>query len=155
MTEPGTLDDLRSAVVARLQSVPALAGIPVLGEDRLDIQAEIAKGLATGGGLVIAVSTGGGRFLSPNLPLPQCEAEIFVECAEVPAVNRGASGRKIPGIRVAVLAVRALHHFGWTRGQVLTATEISYSRHDTKPIVVYVPSFTTRVLFDADLGFPS
>jgi len=155
VTEPNTLDDLRAAVVQRLKSTPALAGVPVLAEDRLDVKTEIDRGLSTGGGLVLVVVTGSGRFVSPNLPVPQCEAEIIVECAEIPAVNRAASGKKIPAVSAAVLACRALHHWGWTRGQVLTAEEIDYNRHDTKPIVAYVLTFRTRVLFDADLGFPS
>lgn len=148
----GTLDDLRTSVTRRLQSLPALAGVPVLAEDRRDITTEIQKALGQGGGLVVTVGTGSAKGAAPNDPLPQGDAEIVVEVGEIPAVNRGAGGKMIPAISVANLAVRALHHFAWERGRALIFDEMIYNREDKKQIVLYVCIFKTRIVFDAELG---
>jgi hypothetical protein len=148
----GNLDDLRAAAVRRLESLPALSGVPVIPEDRQNILTEIQKGLGLGGGLVLTVGTGNAKGTAPNLPIPQAEVEIVVEIAEVPAINRGSAGRQIPAIHAAVLAVVALHHFAWESGKTLVFDELLYDKDDKKSIVVYTAILKTRVSFEAQLG---
>ena len=148
----GNLEDLRDAVVRRLESLPALAGVPVVPEDRMDIETEIRKALGQAGGLVVTVGTGGAKGAAPNDPLPQADVEVVVEVAEIPAVNRGPAGRKTPAVSAAVTAVVALHHFPWESGKALVFSEIIYNRDDKKQLVIYTAIFTTRVAFTAALG---
>ncbi len=148
----GNLEDLRASVVRRLESLPALAGVPVIAEDRMNVVTEIQKALGQGGGLVVTVGTGGAKGAAPNDPLPQADVEVVVEVAEVPAVNRGAAGSKIPADTAAVIAVCALHHFPWESGKALTFSEILYDRNDKKQLVIYTAIFTTRVAFTAAPG---
>lgn len=148
----GNLEDLRAAVVRRLESLPALAGVPVIGEDRMNIATEIQKALGQAGGLCVTVGTGSARGAAPNDPLPQGDIEIVVEAAEIPAINRGDAGRKIPAITVANIAIRALHHFAWEPGRALVFDELVYDREDKKQLVIYTAIFKTRVVFDTTLG---
>lgn len=148
----GTLDDLRAAAVRRLEVIPALAGVPVIAEDRLDIDTEIRKALGTGGGLVLTVGTGSMKCLQPSNPTPTVDTELVVEAAEIPPINRGASGKKIPGILAAVIATRALHHFVWETGRTLTLDEILYDRDSKQKLVIYTIVLTTHVTLDVELG---
>ena len=102
----GNLDQLRAAVSRRLESLPALAGIPVVPEDRQNIKSEIDTALGKAGGLVITVSMGNARGVAPADPLPQAEVEVVVECAEIRDQPR--TGRQMPAVTASVLAVCAL-----------------------------------------------
>jgi len=148
----GNLDQLRAAVTRRLESLPALAGVPVVPEDRQNLKSEIDRALGQAGGLVLTVSMANARGAAPNDPLPQADVEVVVECAEIPAVNRSAAGRQIPAVTASVLAVCALHHWPWEPGKVLTYSETLYDRDDKKALVAYTCIFTTRVAFAAALG---
>lgn len=148
----GNLDDLRAAAVRRIAGIPALAGVPVIPEDRQDIANEIRKGLATGGGLVMTIGTGNAKGVAPNLPMPQADVEIIVESAEIPAINRGGSGRQIPAITAIVIAIVALHHHAWESGRTLVFEELQYDKDDKAKIVLYTAIFKTRVSFEAQLG---
>lgn len=148
----GNLEDLRAATVRRLESLPVLAGVPVIAEDRMNILTEIQTALGQGGGLVVTVGTGSAKGAAPNDALPQADVELVVEVAEIPAINRGETGRKIPAITAAVIAVVALHHFAWERGKALVFDEFVYDREDKKQIVSYTAIFKTRVSFEAALG---
>jgi hypothetical protein len=148
----GTLDDLRAAVTRRLAALPALNGVPVIPEDRQNLAYELDKALGQGGGLVVTVGTGSAKAAAPGDPLPQSDAEIVVECAEIPAINRAEGGRKIPAVTAADIAVTALHHWPWERGKALVYDEIIYDKDDKKAIVVYTCVFKTRVVHHAALG---
>lgn len=148
----GNLDQLRAAVSRRLESLPALAGIPVVPEDRQNIKSEIDTALGKAGGLVITVSMGNARGVAPADPLPQAEVEVVVECAEIPAINRGPAGRQMPAVTASVQAVCALHHWPWEHGNVLTFGETQYDRDDKTSLVIYTCIFNTRVTFAAQLG---
>ena len=147
----GTLDQLRAAVSRRLESLPALAGIPVVPEDRSNIKSEIDRALGKAGGLVITVSMGNARGVAPADPLPQAEVEVVVECAEIP---RSTADRRsqMPAVTASVLAVCALHHWPWEHGNVLTFGETQYDRDDKTSLVIYTCIFNTRVTFAAQLG---
>lgn len=148
-----TIDDLRSAVVQRLRSLPVFpAKVAIIAEDRQNIATEVAKALGTGGGLVIIVYTGTARNIAPAAPIPQCETEIIIEIGEVPAINRGAAGTGVPGVEAARFCVRALHQFPWTEGRALTFTEQEYNRDAKGSVVQYFLTFKTQVSFDAEIG---
>lgn len=148
----GNLDDLRAAAVRRLASVPALSGVPVIAEDRMDLETEIRKALSTGGGLVITVGTGSMRCLQPANPLPTLEVESVVEVAEIPPINRGPAGRRIPGITVAAMVGVALHHHIWEPGRTLVLDEILYDRDSKQKLVLYTLVFKTNVSLTIELG---
>lgn len=148
----GNLDDLRAAVCGRLGSIPVLAGVPVLPEDREDLLAEIRKALMIAGGLAITVATGNARGVAPNLPMPQADVEIYVTSSEVPVINRGKKGRKIPAITTAVISIVALHHFPWETGKTLVFDSLQYDKDSKSKIVLYTAVFKTRVSFEAQLG---
>jgi hypothetical protein len=149
---PGTLDDLRAAVTRRLETLPALAGVPVIPEDRQDLAYEIDRALGQAGGLVVTVGTGSAKAAAPGDPLPQSDAEIVVECAEIPSVNRAEGGRRLPAVSAANIAICALHHWPWERGKALVYDEIIYDRDDKKAAVIYTCVFKTRVAHRAALG---
>jgi hypothetical protein len=148
----GNIDDLRTAGVRRLESIPALAGVPVIGDDRLDIDTEIRKALGTGGGLALTVGLGSMKCLQPANPSPTVEVELVVEIAEIPPINRGPGGRRIPGITAAVIAAKALHHHGWETGRTLVLDEIIYDKDSKLKLVIYTLVFKTHVTFDVELG---
>jgi|GEM_PF-5696438 len=148
----GNLDDLRAAVTRRLEALPALAGVPIIPEDRQNLVFEIDKALGQGGGLCVTVGTGSAKGAAPNDPLPQADVEIVVEVAEIPALNRGAGGRQLPAISLAVAAAAALHHHAWEPGRALVFDEIIYDRDDKRAVVIYALVFRTRVAFTAALG---
>ena len=152
MAENNTVDDLRAAVVRRLESLPVLPGIAVIPEDRQNIMTEVSKALAKGNGMVIIVYTGDAKNTAPSAPIPQCELELIVEVGEIPALNRGATGTRIPGSEVARYCVRALHQYIWTAGKSLTFREQRYNKDDTKQVVQHLLYFTTHVSFDAEIG---
>jgi len=153
-----TVDDLRAAVVRRLESLPVLPGIAVIPEDRQNITTEIQKALGMGRGMVIIVYTGNAKNTAPAAPIPQCDLEMIIEIAEIPAINRGATGTKIPGAEVARYCVRALHQYAWTPGRCLTFQEQEYrpeqalGSNKKVQVVQYFLTFKTHVSFDAEIG---
>lgn len=150
-----TLDDLRAAVVRRLETLAVLPKVPVIAEDRQNIGTEIRKALGIGGGLCLTVSTGNATNLTPGAEIPQGTIDVIVEVGEIPAVNRPAGGRTgfgIPAITAAVCAVRALHFFGWCPGKTLVWREMQYDKDDKDNIIVYTLIFSTVVNFNANLG---
>lgn len=142
---PSDIPELRRSVVAKLQAIPQLAGVEVISEDRNDVATAINTALAQGRGIVLVVSTGAERFTQGSNPTPVSNVEVYVEVGEIPAVNRGPKGSRVAASDAAALVVRALHHFPWTHGKVLVASEKLYDRNDTKKIVTYTPIFTTTV----------
>lgn len=142
--------ELREAVKKRLEAAPELAGVAILLEDRLDIEHEIGVALGTAGGLVCVVSTGAEKFRQSGNPVPVADIEVFVEFGEVPAVNRSASGSRLPASTAASIAVKALHHHQWRPGRVLVASEKLYDRHDKTKLQTYTCVFTTVVDYGAD-----
>jgi len=148
-----TLDDLREAVVQRLESLPVFPSrVSVIPEDRQNITTEVRKALGAGGGLVIIIYTGNARNISPATPIPNCELEVIIEVGEIPAINRGATGTKIPAVEAARICIRALHQFAWTEGRCLTFREQEYNRDDKGSVVQYFLSFKTHVSMDAEIG---
>lgn len=140
-----SIADLRQAAVLRLQAVPEFSGVAVLAEDRLDLVTEINKAVATGKGLVVTVATGSEKFRQGANPKPVAEVELVVEVGENPMVNRAPTGARLPASDAAALVVRALHHFPWTPGKVLVASEKVYDKDDKAKIVTYAAIFTTLI----------
>jgi len=147
-----TLDDLRAAVVRRLESLPVLTGVAVIPEDRQNIATEVRKAMANGKGLAIVIYTGDAKNIAPAAPIPQCELELIVEVGEIPAMNRGPAGTKIPGCEVARYCVRGLHQHEWSYGKSLTFQQQQFNKDDKAMIVQHLLFFTTIVSFDAEIG---
>lgn len=148
----GNLDDLRSAVVRRIESLPGFSGVPVVPEDRQNLKSEIDKALGQSGGLVVTVGTGSAKGAAANDPLPQSDVEVIVECCEIPAINRGPAGRQIPAITLANAVIAALHHHAWERGKALVYDEMVYDKNDKSALVIYALVFRTRIAHEAALG---
>lgn len=145
----GTLEDLRTAIRERLESISALAGVPVITEEQHDIEAVLHQSLASVG-VCLTVGTAGATAINPNLPVPRCECTIIVEGVECVAINRGGDNAKPTAIELACLAARALHHHAWEPGNVITFKSIAYNpgpKYDA-----YQVSVQTSVLIDADIG---
>ena len=145
---------LRERVVAHLQAIPEPAGIPVIHEDRDDVMTAIRTALAQGQGLVLVVSTGPERFTQGGNPLPVADVDVFVEVSEIPAINRGPKGARIPASDAACLVVRALHYYAWAPGKVLVADAKAYDRNDTSKTVTYAPIFKTKVEYPGGSPVP-
>lgn len=151
---PATIATLRASVVAHLQAIPQLAGVAVLAEDRDDVVTAISTALAQGRGLVLVVSTGAERFTQGGNPVPVSDVDVYVEVGEIPAINRGPKGARIPASDVSCLVVRALHHFVWTPGKVLVADAKAYDRNDKSKVVTYTPIFKTKVEYPGGSPVP-
>jgi hypothetical protein len=145
----GTIADLRSAVVLRLQALPALQGVAILAEDRLDLTSEVNAALATGKGLAVTVACGNEKFRQGANPRPVSEVELIVEVGEIPLINRAPSGSRLPASNAAALIVSALHHYPWEPGKVLVASEKVYDKDSKTKVVVYASIFTTLIEYPA------
>ena len=143
----GTIADLRTAVVQRLEANEKLAGITILGEDRLALMSEINKALATGKGIVITVSTGSEKFRQSANPVPVAEVELIVEVGEIPLINRAQSGARLPASEAACIIVSALHQYLWEPSKTLVASEKIYNKDDKAKIVTYASIFTTFIQY--------
>lgn len=154
-----TVDDLRAATVQRLKSLPVIPQkVAVIPEDAQDITTEINKALGMAGGLVIIVYTGNATNINQAAPIPSGQMDLIVEVAEIPAVNRGSTGTKIPAEELSRICIRALHQFDWAVGRSLTFTEREYRPEQSLvsnkklKVVQYFVTFQTIVSLDAEIG---
>jgi hypothetical protein len=138
-------EDLLKAVVARLQSLPLLSGIPIIPEDESDIATKMNNALAQAGGFCIVVSIGDGRNESPANPTPSESLEVVVECGEIPVINRAAGGRMIPAIKVAVACIKSLHLHPIDTGTTLVFARREKELETKTGFIKHSPIFTTKI----------
>jgi hypothetical protein len=113
------LDLVQEAIKERLEGHFYFADIPVLVEDKGDIEADVNQALGTltekktKMGICVVVSMPGARCRYPNAPGPLLDPlSITLSVVEDVASNRGASGTGKPALAVVEVVLRLLSH--WT-----------------------------------------
>lgn len=139
-----TINELREAVCRKLESLPELAGVPVIPEDRQNVVTEITKALSQAKGLCVVVNTGEGRCDAPGNPAATSELQLLVEIAEIPVINRSPAGLRLPAVDVMGIVVSTLHQHTDPTGGTLTFVDWSFMNDK---VIKYTPAFSTRVMF--------
>jgi hypothetical protein len=125
--QAGELEALQMAVVAMLKAKPALAAVKIVHEDDGDIENKIEAAFSSTGLLLIVLSPEG-RSESPDAAsLHLDRLEIKVRIIEVPLINRGAGGSRIP-INQAVQHVAT-----WLRNKIIAGNALTFDRFEQDP----------------------
>jgi hypothetical protein len=123
----GDLEALQKAVVLLLTRHPALSAAKIGHEDEGDIENVIASAFAESG-LMLLVMSPEGRSDSPDAAsLHLDDLEIRIRIIEVPLINRGDSGTRIPINRAVQMVATYL------RNCIIGGHALSFQRFEPDP----------------------
>jgi hypothetical protein len=123
----GDLEALQRAVVAVLQTCPALAAVKILHEDDGDIENAIDAALSETGLNMIVLSPAGSSDSPDSAAVHLDDLDIVVRIIEIPIINRGETGTRIPINRALQLVATWLHQ------QIIAGHAITFTRFQPDP----------------------
>lgn len=127
VAEAGELEALQRAVVRLLTQHPALSAAKIGHEDDGDIENMIEMAFAAGG-LMLLVLSPTGRSESPDsASLHLDQLEVRVRIIEVPIINRGDNGTKIPINRAVQMVACHLRH------KIIAGCALTFVRFEPDP----------------------
>ena len=127
VAEAGELEALQRAVVRVLTQHPALAAAKIGHEDDGDIENMIEMAFAAGGLLLIVLSPAGSSESPDSASLRIDKLEVRVRIIEVPIINRGANGTRIPINRAVQMVACHLRH------QIIAGAALTFVRFEPSP----------------------
>lgn len=142
MDTPSELETLQIAIVRHLETRPILAGVPVMHERLLNVQAQVASALNQLKGIAALVLTPTGENTTPAANV-NLRIRPIVEVVENVVLNTSAKGTKLPASFVAEQVAAHLNLHLWTAGKALTVVGIGLVPN--RSLVVYRVTLETRV----------